>query len=109
MIPFHTRTDAYRSARDWKAWRTVVLRARTNDPDEVNLWIMHARDGLTVNHRHRPGAHRRTALHRPPTPTPHHGSPVRHLTAHPDPRPITDPETPGPAPHPAGSPGSSLP
>ncbi len=49
-------------ARDWSAWRTAVLRARTNDPDEVNLWIMRTHDGLTVNHRHPATAPARIAV-----------------------------------------------
>lgn len=39
-------------ARDWNDRRTVVLRGRSNDPDEVCFWIMRTRDGLTVNYRH---------------------------------------------------------
>ena len=41
-----------RGARDWRDWRTVTLRARTTDPDEVCLWIMRTHDCLSVSYRH---------------------------------------------------------
>lgn len=39
-------------ARDWNAWRTVTLRGRSTDPDEVCFWILRTRDGLSVSYRH---------------------------------------------------------
>jgi mycolipenoyl-CoA---2-(long-chain-fatty acyl)-trehalose mycolipenoyltransferase / long-chain-acyl-CoA---trehalose acyltransferase len=39
-------------ARHWNTWRTVVLRSRCTDPDEVCLWIVRGRDGLVVSYRH---------------------------------------------------------
>ncbi|WP_063807334.1 condensation domain-containing protein [Streptomyces caeruleatus] len=49
-------------ARDWREWRTVALRARTTDPDEVCLWIMRTHEGLSVSYRHPATASARTAL-----------------------------------------------
>ncbi|NEB00792.1 hypothetical protein G3I78_17245 [Streptomyces sp. SID13726] len=39
-------------ARAWNDRRTVTLRGRSADPDEVCLWIMRTHDGLSVSYRH---------------------------------------------------------
>lgn len=39
-------------ARNWNSWRTVMLRSRSTDPDDVYLWIMRTHDGLSVSYRH---------------------------------------------------------
>lgn len=39
-------------ARNWNSWRTVMLRSRSTDPDDVYLWVMRTHDGLSVSYRH---------------------------------------------------------
>ncbi|MFJ9895947.1 condensation domain-containing protein [Streptomyces sp. NPDC091280] len=39
-------------AREWTARRTVSLRGRSNDADEVYFWFMRTHEGLTVSWRH---------------------------------------------------------
>ncbi|MGJ7505460.1 MULTISPECIES: condensation domain-containing protein [unclassified Variovorax] len=41
-----------RGSRDWNRWRTIALRSRCTDPDEVCLWISRTHDGLFVDYRH---------------------------------------------------------
>lgn len=45
-------TRRTRGARDWNRWRSVALRSRCNDPDEVCLWIARTHDGLFIDYRH---------------------------------------------------------
>ncbi|MEU6352461.1 hypothetical protein ABZ896_24575 [Streptomyces sp. NPDC047072] len=39
-------------ADEWVANRTVSLRGRSNDPDEVYFWFLRTHEGLTVSWRH---------------------------------------------------------
>lgn len=39
-------------SRHWNIWRTVILRSRSTDPDDVYLWIQRTHDGLSVSYRH---------------------------------------------------------
>ena len=43
-------------ARHWNTWRTVILRSRTNAPDDVYFWVFRTHDGLFINYRH-PATH----------------------------------------------------
>ncbi|MGW0711924.1 condensation domain-containing protein [Streptomyces sp. NPDC002643] len=39
-------------SREWGAGRTVALRGRSDDPDEVCFWVTRTHEGLAVSHRH---------------------------------------------------------
>jgi hypothetical protein len=39
-------------ARHWNTWRAVILRSRSNAPDDVYFWIFRTHDGLSVSYRH---------------------------------------------------------
>ncbi|KPH97999.1 condensation domain protein [Actinobacteria bacterium OK074] len=39
-------------AREWHGRRTVTLRGRSTDPDEVCFWFMRTHEGLSVSYRH---------------------------------------------------------
>jgi hypothetical protein len=39
-------------ARKWNAWNAAFLRSRSDDPDEVCLWILRTHDGLSISYRH---------------------------------------------------------
>lgn len=75
--PFMVSFNDFRrtpGARDWKTWRVVVLRGRSNDPDDVYFWTCRTHDGLFVNYRHPATGPAAIAV-------PHYLAHVKHLLA----------------------------